>query len=120
MILARLRRSCINILQGANLSKGIKANGNTIKTTLNAVNTRFKAGSFRSRQASLFEFFYRGDGEGFAVYGEFDFVAREGKAVGALGVINVGGARVLGKDLAKDFSLIFGQWGKVLVACLNA
>ena len=41
----------MNILQGANLSKGIKANGNTIKTTLNAVNTRFKAGSFRSRQA---------------------------------------------------------------------
>ena len=35
------------------MSKGLKANGNTIKTTLNAVNTRFKAGSFRSRQASL-------------------------------------------------------------------
>lgn len=69
---------------------------------------------------SLFELFYRGDGEGFAVYGEFDFVACEGEAVGALGVINVGRARVLGKDLAKDFSLIFGQWGKGIVACLNA
>ena len=67
---------------------------------------------------SLFELFYRGDGEGFAVYGEFDFVACEGEAVGALGVINVGRARVLGKDFAKDFSLIFGQCPCTKNTCL--
>ena len=51
MILAGLRRSCIDILQGASLPKGLRVGKNAIKATLNAVNTRFRADPFHSCQA---------------------------------------------------------------------